>query len=535
MGYNIGMDFGTTNSTISYIDNGKTPAAFRYPGPDGYEYIPSCVAYDPDGAVCIGRAALDNAGDPDMLFCNNLKMVLPQTEEERKAHGWAKKKRPEAVIEDYLQHILLLESDEAISFKTQKGSIDGIVFSVPHVWDRAMNHAGRSRLQAIVSENLKLPLIRLISEPVAAAAYYAFAHRQKASKSFTGNLLICDTGGGTFDVTLCQISPGKVEELHNDGNGRLQLGKAGVRFDQRLLLNAMKKAGKPQDANDPDFLELYVKLQEYKVNHHANITKRIKNAMDEPDLREQYILKAGRIKFNFNDIQEAFKDIEAGIVKVLERVKTAMDEKKQDVDALFFVGGFSQFYLVRETVRNFWKDKRNCSGNNERANQETSRFAISYGAALIANDMIQVEEKYEHTIGVEGYRLIPDKNPGEFCKEAFRIPVIIGGKKLSEYDKVCHAQFAVKAHNESPDIVLYVDPESKGRIVKQKLPESLKIKLPNVGLPGNQWKLGMRINRSKVVYLIFEDMRGEALEYELGDILRQMFGGLEILVGEERS
>jgi hypothetical protein len=218
----------------------------------------------------------------------------------------------------------------------------------------------------------------------------------------------------------------------------------------------------------------------------------------------------------------------------LERVKAAIDEKGHGVDALFFVGGFAQFYPVRKTIADFWKTRLNGNAPPGLSDQETSRFAISYGAALIANDLIQVEEKFEHTIGVEGYRLTPD-GQGAFVKEACRIPIIVGGGKLSEYQHIHFAEHPVKAENETPDITIYVDPESRNRIVKERLPESLNITLPNAGVPGNQWKIGMWINRSKVVYLVFEDSQGARAEYELGDILRQMFGGLEILAeGEGR-
>ncbi len=225
MSHKIGIDFGAANSTISYVEDGGKSAAFRCPGPDGYEYIPSCVAFDPDGDMRIGRAALDFA--------------------------------------------------------------------------------------------------RLISEPVAAAAYYADRHQQATSESFTGNLLTCDMGGGTFDMTLCRVT-------HRAGE---ELSRAGVRFDRRLIADGMKLAGKSDDENDPDFIDACVKLQEYKVNNHADTTKRVKSAVEDPDLREKPILRAGRLSFNCHDIQAAFADIQTGILQVLERVKAAIDEKGHGVDA----------------------------------------------------------------------------------------------------------------------------------------------------------------------------------------------------------
>lgn len=526
MGYKIGIDFGTTNSTVAFVNDSKVLEAFRYPGPDGYEYIPSCVAYEKGGVIHIGRAALDVAGDPEVVFCNNFKMILPMSEDERIRYEWTKTKSPETVIADYLTHILTIGDEDASSFKSQKGEIEGIVLSVPHVWAKAMDHPGRSRLQTIITDNLKLPLIQLISEPVAAAAYYAYKLQQERKEPFTGNLLVCDMGGGTFDVTLCNVTPGKVEELYNDGNGKTGLGKAGVFFDQQLLFNKYKDINE----NSPEFYELYKKLQDIKTHHHDKITKNIITAIEEPDVHHQPIIRFGGVSFDFNDIKEAFEKVKEGINDVLKRFKSAIDGMGYSVDAIFFVGGFAQFYLVRDAIKRFWGIEQHDPRFIERLNKEISRYAIAYGASLVANGLMTVEEKYEHTIGIEAFRLKKMKKTKVYQQESVLIPIIMGGKKLSEYETVHFASNPVKAHEENPDVYIYVDVESRGCPIVQKLPETLNIKLPNANIHGNQWRIGMRINKSKIVYLVFENINNkERIEYELGNILRHMFGRLEIV------
>ncbi len=536
MGYKIGMDFGTTNSTVSYLSNSGAPEAFEFPKVDGYKYIPSCVVYEPDGNVHIGRSALDYAGDPDAVFCSNLKMILPLAEDKRAAFEWAKTRSPETVITDYFKRILADPDTSSDSFTAQQGPIDGIVLSVPHVWAKGMDHAGRSRLQAIMEKELNLPLIQLISEPVAAASYYAYRHQRETSETFTGNLLICDMGGGTFDVTLCRVEPGRVEELHNDGNGRKSLGRAGVLFDRRLIVEKLKAKGASIPEDGPEFYELYDKLQTFKANQRDTITKKMITAAEDPDFAGQPILKAGRYGFNYNDIKQAFADVESGIADVIKRFKSTVNEKGYSIDKIFFVGGFSQFLPVRECIKNALGMEIVNGRLIEDEKREISRFAIAYGAALIAGEKITVEERYEHTIGIEGFTLSPGNNDGEFIRRPMRIPVIAGGQKLSAYTDVHFADHPVKVHNENPDIVIYVDPESKNRIVKESLPESLNIQAPNAHLQGNQWRVGMRINKSKVVYLVFEDAKKrDRVEYELGDIIRKMFGGLEIITGGNGS
>jgi len=529
MGYKIGVDFGTTNSTVSFVNSSNVLEAFRYPGPEGYEYIPSCVAYENNGAIHIGRAALDIAADPEVIFCNNLKMILPLSDQDRLEYEWTKTKSPESVITDYFRNILILDDEDASSFKSQKGEIDGIVLSVPHVWAKAIDHSGRSRLQDTIVDNLKLPLIQLISEPVAAAAYYAYKLQQEHSKSFRGNLLVCDMGGGTFDITLCRVTSGNVEELYNDGNGKTALGKAGVFFDRKLILEKIKEI----QENDSKFYEAYNRLQDFKINQHVNITKSIITAIEDPDQRNKPILKLGAIRFDFQDINTAFEEVEAGVNEVLQRFKSSIDEKGYAVDAIFFVGGFAQFYLVREVIKKFWDIGQNDPRFIEKVNREIARYAIAYGAALVANDVISVEERYEHTVGIEGFRLEKKKERKVYEQVRELVPIIRGGRKLSEYEKIHFAANPIKVYDEKPEVHIYVDKESKGKPVVRKLPETIGISLPNVDMPGNQWKVGMRINKSKIAYLVFKDLQGETVEYELGDILRQTFSGLEIL-GEEK-
>jgi molecular chaperone DnaK len=524
MPYKIGVDFGTTNSTVAFVNDAHTLEAFRYPGPAGNEYIPSCVAYEKDGSIALGRGALALAGDPDVIFCDNFKMILPLSDSERTKYNWTGKNSPETVVADYFRH-LLSDIDEN-SFVHQKGKIDGIVLSVPHVWAKAMNHPGRSRLQTIIT-HAGLPLIQLISEPVAAAAYYAYKFQQEKSTSFQGNLLVCDMGGGTFDVTLCKITPGKVEELYNDGNGSTGLGKAGVFFDRKLLLDS-----KPSiEENSPDFYRLYNALQTDKTDRHVKITKNIISAMEEPEYRPKLsILKCGNERsFNYEDVSSAFREVKEGIDTVLKRFRLAIKERDYAVDAVFFVGGFAQFYLVREAIKEFWGLRKGDPRFIEEVNNEISRYAIAYGATLVANNMIAIEEKYEHTIGVEVFRLAKRSDSKVYEQKLVLMPIIKGGKKLSEYEAVQFAEDFVKAYRAMPDVTIYVDESSKDHPVIKKLPETLAIKLPNIDLPGNQWRIGMRINKSKVVYMVFQDqVRGESAEYELGDLLRQMFGGLWI-------
>lgn len=526
MAFRIGMDFGTTNSTVGYINpDTKQVEAFKYPPVVGFEYIPSCVAYGEDNQVFVGSAATHSFRDEEAdVLCSNMKMILPMKSEKRREVQWTDSKSPEDSITDYLENILTASGGDALSFTSQKGAIDAMVLSVPHVWAKDPGHIGRSALQTIVRERIGLNLIQLISEPVAAAAYFAHQYRVNHKRDFTGNVLICDMGGGTFDVTLCRISPGKIEELFNDGNGKINIGKAGIRFDTLLL----KSAGLHEDT--PEFHDAYKRLQEYKTHNHSNITRALINAIEDPGTwGEKNILIAGKeYKFNYHQIINAFKEIQQGIEKVMQGLNEGIRRLDVSVDQVFFVGGFSQFCLVREAI----KTCLGIRGENgdirliQDVNNEISRYAIAFGAALIANDKVAVEESFEHTIGVCGIRRV-EQAKGKCVQEETLIPIIKGGKKLSEYEQTVFAEQQVKAFQKNPEVSVFVDLSSRNKSIISRLPN--EIELPNAHIPDNWWKVGMRIDKSKVVYLIFQDvMYEQEIEYELGDIIRKMFSGLVV-------
>src|SRR5690349_3990489 len=237
MGINAGLDFGTTTSILSYMDGAK-PRAFYYGGytNSGTPYVPSVVSYLKD-EILIGEYA--TAPQPlDALVYRYFKMLLP----EKNRNNWpssygpyaSRKLTPAQVTTDFIAELISGASpfrqqlpgwrpNKAAFLQAADESIDKLVVSVPQVWSH-WQARGRQQLQNVIQE-LGLELKQLISEPVAAAAYFAYRYQQRQRDAFIGNVLICDMGGGTFDVSLCKLTENKVEVLCNAGNGERGLGK----------------------------------------------------------------------------------------------------------------------------------------------------------------------------------------------------------------------------------------------------------------------------------------------------------------------
>ena len=127
----IGLDFGTTNSIISFITNDK-PEAYSYPPLDGEKYIPSFIAYDLEG-IEIGSSARKIAVyEPEIETYGQFKMRLPLPESEFNQY-FKNNRTPISVTIDYLKE-LLISPDNDYSFTKEQGEISRLVVSVPEIW-----------------------------------------------------------------------------------------------------------------------------------------------------------------------------------------------------------------------------------------------------------------------------------------------------------------------------------------------------------------------------------------------------------------
>lgn len=521
--YKIGLDFGTTNSIVSYLNDSGILEAFQYGGPDGQKYIPSFIAYE-DGYTEIGVGARTTAtSSPNIESYGNFKMRLPLAESEF-ANYFESNRNPMGVTTDYLRELLVANE---YSFREQQGKIAGLVVSVPEIWQRDIYNIGRERLQKLI-QDLDIPLIQLVSEPVAAASYYAWEMQrrtqQQETEPFQGNLLVCDMGGGTFDVCLCNVrGDNKVEVLYFEGQGDKGLDSAGVAFDRRVVQQAyIKKHGFPLEENDPKFVRLLREFETVKISKHSKITNTLTNCLKTPnEFSEKVIYTFGDDGYivTFSEIIEAFALICQGIQEVMQKIKIFIDTEKINIDKLFLVGGFSQFILVQKAIAEALGIEESDPRFDRKFNMEKSAYAISYGACLIANGLIDPTEKYVHTLGI-----ILDTINAEAEREERLIPIIKGGVVL---DDLATPQFAdirpIHSYHETPKITLWVDPQSKGNFFKELLPDT--VKLPDFS-EHDQWRIGIRVNRSQVAYLVIEEARGKKrVEYELGNVIIKMFPG----------
>lgn len=519
----IGIDFGTTYTKIAYLQEDQL-RLFRFPGPQGKEYIPTAIAYyqgrDGKREISIGEAALlDALHRPNAWLATRFKLFLPiRNPEEQRAKGWKLDRSPDEALKDYFEYLLRISS---YSFERQIGPIESMVVSVPEVWQRTANNPGAEALRRILVEELKLPVDHLRSEPVCAAAYYVYEYkrRERRGPERPFNLLVCDMGGGTFDVALCRVQGQQVEVLDFDGNSEGGWGLAGAQFDCSLV-RAVYRDVESSDPSEENLLELVQEFEQVKIQHHDEASTELSDLfkLNDPKLDDtplDYYTFRRKYTPTLGHVRQSFAPIAEGIRQVLGRIQSRANQKGWSIDRVAIVGGFGQFPLVQQTIKECLgiQDPTDVRFDQLLHTQHRLFYAIAYGAALVASGQIQPVEYYPHTIGV----FVLQREGGIF-KERF-LPIIKAGKVPAGQLRPVYAPTPVRVLSgeaiASPPIGLQI--RGEGEPIRLGF---LPIRFP----PSGRYLIGIQIDRSNMGILFLQPVNekgkpeGEAIEYRLGDV-----------------
>ena len=205
----VGIDLGTTNSVVAVLEGGEPTVV---PNAEGSRTTPSVVAFAKGGEVLVGEVAKRQAvTNPDRTIRSVKRHMGTNwtTEIDGKTY------RPQQISGFVLQK--LKRDAEAYLGET----ITNAVITVPAYFGDAERQATKE-----AGEIAGLTVDRIINEPTAAALAYGL---DKADQEQT--VLVFDLGGGTFDVSLLDISEGVFEVKATKGDPRL----GGDDWDQRII------------------------------------------------------------------------------------------------------------------------------------------------------------------------------------------------------------------------------------------------------------------------------------------------------------
>ena len=208
MGKIIGIDLGTTNSCVAVFEGGE-PIVIT--NPEGARTTPSVVAFAKNGERLVGQVAKRQAvTNPDKTVSS----IKRDMGSDVKVSIDDKKFTPQEISAMILQK---LKADAEAYLGT---SVTEAVITVPAYFTDAQRQATKD-----AGKIAGLEVKRIINEPTAAALAYGI-DKEEAQK-----IMVFDLGGGTFDVSLLDISDGVFEVLATAGNNRL----GGDDFDARIV------------------------------------------------------------------------------------------------------------------------------------------------------------------------------------------------------------------------------------------------------------------------------------------------------------
>ena len=234
----VGIDLGTTNSLVAFVQNGH---AQIIDVDGGNSTLPSAVQYRDEGDVLVGRAARGAAADAVSRTILSVKRLLGRTAEEAQKLGFgdARIKQDGALLRIDLgqQQPTPVEVSAEILKELKRyasdalgGEISKAVITVPAYFDDTQRQATRQ-----AGRLAGLEVLRLVNEPTAAALAYGL------DKKTEGRFAIFDLGGGTFDISILHLVDGVFEVLSTGGDSQL----GGDHFDSsfaKVLLDRFSLA-----------------------------------------------------------------------------------------------------------------------------------------------------------------------------------------------------------------------------------------------------------------------------------------------------
>ncbi len=328
MGKIIGIDLGTTNSCVAVFEGGD-PVVI--PNPEGARTTPSVVAFTNSGDRLVGQVAKRQAiTNPDRTIIS----IKRDMGSARKITIDGNSYTPQQISAMILTK---LKSDA----ESYLGSpVTQAVITVPAYFSDAQRQATKD-----AGKIAGLDVMRIINEPTAAALAYGI------DKENDQKVMIFDLGGGTFDVSVLEISDGVFEVLATAGNNRL----GGDDFDQRII-DWIAETFMKQNAGI-DLRRDKMALQ--RLKEAAEKAKCELSGMMTTDINLPFITAdaTGPKHFEATLTRAKFNELTADLVeKTMGPTRQALTDaglKPSGIDKVLLVGGSTRIPAVQDAIKNF--------------------------------------------------------------------------------------------------------------------------------------------------------------------------------------
>ena len=323
----IGIDLGTTNSVVSVMEGGEPTVITN---PEGSRITPSVVGFTKDGQRLVGQLAKRQAvSNPDRTI-SSIKRHMGDPNYKVTIDG--KDYTPQEISAMILQK---LKGDaEAYLGET----VTQAVITVPAYFNDSQRQATKD-----AGKIAGLDVLRIVNEPTAAALAYGL------DKDKDETILVFDLGGGTFDVSILELSEGTFEVQATNGDTHL----GGDDFDQKII---DWMVGEFKQENGIDLSQ--DKMAAQRLKEAAEKAKIELSSMTQTNINLPFITAdaSGPKHLDLTLTRAKFNELTAHLVEATAGpVKQAMadaDLTADDIDKIILVGGSSRIPAVQDAIRN---------------------------------------------------------------------------------------------------------------------------------------------------------------------------------------
>ncbi|MGB7249203.1 MAG: Hsp70 family protein [Phormidesmis sp.] len=346
----VGIDLGTTNSLVAALDEGQP---WVIPDEDGELLLPSYVGMSEAGKLLVGQSAFRQyAAAPE----RTVKSIKRQMGTDYSTKLGERDYRPQEISAIVLRSLKQRAEDALGEEITQA------VITVPAYFTDAQRQATKE-----AGEIAGFEVLQILNEPTAAAL--VFDNRSEE----TENVLVYDLGGGTFDVSIVEMTGDVTEVLASHGNNRL----GGDDFDQQLQRYLASKFSQAHDIEVPSDAATQARL--------LRAAEQAKIALSEnafATVREPFLASKGETALHLEteiareDFESLIKPLLKGTLDAIDRALSDAVMEPDDIDRVILVGGSTRIPLIQSMVEEHLPDTPVNSFNPD--------LCVGLGAALQA-------------------------------------------------------------------------------------------------------------------------------------------------------
>ncbi|MEM2786532.1 MAG: molecular chaperone DnaK [Candidatus Nitrosotenuis sp.] len=347
----VGIDLGTTNSVIAWM---KPDGSIEViPNAEGGRLTPSIVAFTKTGEILVGEPA-----KRQMIL--NAERTIKSIKRKMGSDYRVRIDDKEYTPQQISAFILMKMKKDAEQYLG--GRIRKAVITCPAYFNDAQRQATKEAGQIAGFE-----VLRIINEPTAAALAYGL-DKKKEQK-----VLVYDLGGGTFDVSILEISEGVIQVIATSGNNHL----GGDDFDQRIIDWLAEDFRKQHGIDLREDKQALQRLRDAAEKAKIELSSKL-----ETDISLPYIAatSSGPLHLEAKLTRALYESLVKDLVEMtrgpIERALSDAKLSPKDIDEVILVGGMTRTPMVQRLIYEIFGKEPNKSVNPDEA--------VAIGAAIQA-------------------------------------------------------------------------------------------------------------------------------------------------------